>query len=200
MTRQPPAKRVPLDTVLHSRRCRYRFVSEDDVEHSWTATRHPGFNDGMAWDAPTHVDELRGGTEQLARRWREDTEYTWSIEVEADTAFVGRLAVRRTGEPHQDVWDLGFWIHPRQWRQGYATEAAACVLAFGFDTLGARRIEAAAATWNEPSWRVLDRIGMRRVRVNPQGLRKGGVWVAEYEYAIDRTDGRGRLAVSPGGS
>ena len=185
MTAGPQRDRIPPDTVLLSARCRYRAVREDDVEHSWTATRHPGFNDGMAWDAPACIDELRGRGEALAARWRADEEYTWSIETEPTRAFVGRIAIRRTREP--EVWDIGFWIHPRQWGRGYAREAAARLLAFGFESLDAACITAAAATWNEPSWRVLDAIGMRRVRLNPQGFCKQGRWVEEAEYALDRS-------------
>ncbi|MCZ6907390.1 MAG: hypothetical protein O7G28_08910 [Deltaproteobacteria bacterium] len=45
--------RRPIDTCLMTIRCLLRCVTEDDLEHVWTATRYPGFNDGMRWNPPT---------------------------------------------------------------------------------------------------------------------------------------------------
>jgi len=47
------------------------------------------------------------------------------------------------------------------WGHGYATEMAAAVLAHGFATLGLARIVGVTHEDNEPSQRVLARIGMR---------------------------------------
>lgn len=184
MTTEGVPDRIPLDTVLHSPRCRYRIVEEDDAVHSWSASRHPGFCDGMAWDPPASVEELRGGGEEAARRWREDRAYAWSIEAADTGAFVGRIAIGRTDEP--EVWTLGFWVHPDQQRRGYATEAVTCLIGFAFERLEAKRVTAAAATWNETSLRVLERAGMQRVGTEPHGFRKQGRWVEEAVHAIDR--------------
>lgn len=55
----------------------------------------------------------------------------------------------------------------------------------GFSRLGAIRITAAHATWNEASGKVLQKVGMLRTGVNPRGFKKRGEWVKEYEYEIE---------------
>ena len=119
----------------------------------------------------------------------------FGIDIEACSACGGALNYGIPADnPWTDepgTWDIGFWIHPRVWRRGYATEAAARIVEFGFETLGAERIVAAAATWNEPSLRILERIGMTRTGTNPYGFEKRGRWVEEHEYEIVR-DGRER--------
>lgn len=177
-------RRIPLDTVLRSARCRYRIVREEDALHSWTASRYEGFCDGMAWEAPTSMDELQGHAADVVQRWRAGSEYAFAIETGDGGAYLGRISIRRTDAP--EVWDLGFWVHPdHQWR-GYGTEASARLLGFGFETLRARRMTAAAATWNTPSHRLLESLGMRRVGTNPRGFRKKGRWVEEAIYVIER--------------
>ena len=60
-----------------------------------------------------------------------------------------------------DDVDLGFAFLPTGRGQGYAREAAVAVLAFGFETLGLRRIVAITDVDNVASARVLEAAGLR---------------------------------------
>ena len=57
--------------------------------------------------------------------------------------------------------ELGYWIGVPYWGRGYATEAAAAMVNYGFDTLGLHRIFAGHVGNNLLSARVLQKIGMR---------------------------------------
>jgi ribosomal-protein-alanine N-acetyltransferase len=57
--------------------------------------------------------------------------------------------------------DLGFSFLPEYWSQGYALEAARAVLAHARGVLGLRRILAITTRDNEPSMRLLGRLGFR---------------------------------------
>ena len=64
--------------------------------------------------------------------------------------------------------DLGFAFLNRYRRRGYASESARAVLEYGFNELGLRRIIAMADPDNEPSVRLLERLGFvyeREVRM-----------------------------------
>ncbi len=61
-------------------------------------------------------------------------------------------------EPSGDT-EIGWHFHPNAWRRGYATEAAAAVLAEGWKT-GLDRVVAVTTPSNRPSQRVCLRIGM----------------------------------------
>lgn len=185
--------RIPKTETLLTNRCRLRYPSAADIPHIWSATRHPGFNDGMQWDPPATLEELHEPLERHQKEWAAGTAYTWTIEHSSSGDFLGRISIRTENRDHRDMrhhadelhrWSIGFWIHPEQQRNGYAAEAASAIVDFGFQRLGARRISAAHATWNDASRRVLERIGMRFVRVNPRGYKKRGEWVAEHEYEI----------------
>jgi RimJ/RimL family protein N-acetyltransferase len=66
--------------------------------------------------------------------------------------------VKREALPDVDV---GFAFLARYWSKGYATEAAAAVLAYGRNTLGLSRIVAITAPGNHGSIAVLEKIGLR---------------------------------------
>ncbi len=167
--------KIALDFVLETPRCRLRAPAEADIPHVFSASRVPGFTEGMLWEPPETLAELHGPLGRNLAAWRSGTAYTFTVETKA-FVFAGRVALRRTA---QDRWNLGFWTHPEQQGKGYTAEAAAAVLNFGFTQLGAERVEACHALWNLKSRRVLTKLGMTFVRRVPEGFQKNGVWVAE---------------------
>ncbi len=56
---------------------------------------------------------------------------------------------------------LGYWIGRPHWGRGYATEAAAALLRWAFDTLDLHRVHAAHLGRNPQSGAVLRKVGMR---------------------------------------
>jgi ribosomal-protein-alanine N-acetyltransferase len=56
--------------------------------------------------------------------------------------------------------NLGYWVGKPYWNQGFCTESARAVLAYGFETLGLNRIQAGYFTSNPSSGRVMQKIGM----------------------------------------
>ena len=58
--------------------------------------------------------------------------------------------------------ELGWVIAPEHTGQGYATEAAEELLRLSFEDLGLRRVVAQCFTDNLASWKLMERLGMRR--------------------------------------
>lgn len=173
---------IPIDEQILTKRCRLRYPSESDIPHIWSASRTPGFNDGMLWEPPSEISELNAPLQQSQNNWKDGHSYTWTVENRANSEFIGRIAIRP--DKNDGEWSIGFWVHPTQQGNGYASESAQAIIHFGFSRLEAHVISAAHATWNHASGAVLQRIGMSRVRTNPQGFRKRGKWVEEFEYEI----------------
>ncbi len=77
----------------------------------------------------------------------------------SDGAAIGMCGVlKRDSLPDPD---LGFSFLPEYWSQGYALEAASAVMRHARDTLGLGRIVAITTQENEPSMRLLARLGFR---------------------------------------
>ena len=173
---------IPFNLTLDTPRCTLRVVSENDVPFVWSASRFPGFTDGMRWNPPADQQELIEVNRRNLEAWRLGQAFTFTIVLRATELPVGRIAIH--AEPQANVWSIGFWIHPDQWGHGLAAEAANAVIEFGFSQLGAKVIRGAHATWNVQSKRVFEKLGMRFIGENPCGFEKNGKPVPELEYAM----------------
>jgi RimJ/RimL family protein N-acetyltransferase len=72
-------------------------------------------------------------------------------------------------EELEDV-DLGFAFLPGHWKKGYAVESARAVMSYAAGVVGLKRLVAVTAPANEPSIRVLEKLGFtfeRMVRWEP---------------------------------
>jgi RimJ/RimL family protein N-acetyltransferase len=61
--------------------------------------------------------------------------------------------------------EIGWRIAPQFQRRGLAEEAARLALAHGFGPARLERIVAWTPPGNEPSWRLMEKLGMRRLRL-----------------------------------
>jgi RimJ/RimL family protein N-acetyltransferase len=57
--------------------------------------------------------------------------------------------------------DIGFAFLPRFWRQGYAFESAAAVMSYAREVLGLKQIAAITTPDNEPSIKLLEKLGFK---------------------------------------
>lgn len=142
---------------INTKRCILRCVSEQDIAYVFSATWFEGFNDGMLWEPPQSIEELKEPVQRSLQAWDSGSAYTFTIDTNT-SAFIGRISIRK--DKLEGVWNIGFWTHPEQQRQGYMTEAAKAIVEFGFSVLGADRIEAYHALWNTGSEKVLTRISL----------------------------------------
>ncbi|MEM7658420.1 MAG: GNAT family protein [Bacteroidota bacterium] len=184
----------PFSLILSTPRFHLRIPSESDFPRIFSATRHPGFNDGMLWEPPESMAELEAPLRRSHAAWEAGRKYDFSIVPTGEDVLLGRISIRKMEGP--GVWDIGFWTHPEAQGQGVMSECVAEVLRFGFEQLAATRIEACHAVWNKASERVLHKNGFQFVRHLPQGFQKRGEWVEENELAIERADWLARLAAS----
>ncbi len=179
----PFMREISVDTRLITERLCLRAVALSDVEMTWSATRFDGFNDGMIWDRPKTRGQLVDRTQESLSLWKEGSLFTYTVELVDASTPIGRVAIKQTNALR--VWNVGFWIHPEFWGQGYATEAARAVLDFGFSALHASKLVTAHAIWNIRSKRVIEKLGFRYTGKNPCGFRKQGKPEEEYEYEIE---------------
>ena len=93
-------------------------------------------------------------------------------------------------EQEFDTWELGYVFNKNFQRMGYATEAVKALLDDIFHDKNARRIVAMCNPLNEPSWKLLERLGFRKEGhlIKNIYFKKDGdgnpIWSDTYEYGI----------------
>jgi RimJ/RimL family protein N-acetyltransferase len=107
--------------------------------------------------------------------------YDLAMERKADGKVVGFLGLMC--EDHQQAligWALGVDYRGH----GYVTEAARALMTYGFSELRLHRIYAKTSSINTASWRVMERIGMRKEAQLREAELKDGEWIDGLIYAI----------------
>lgn len=88
----------------------------------------------------------------------------FALELKSSNEFIGFTGITRPNyETHfTPCTEIGWRLDKAFWGNGYATEAALCVLNFAFNEIGKREIVSFTSKLNIASIKVMQRIGMKR--------------------------------------
>lgn len=102
--------------------------------------------------------------DRIAEHFEREGFGLWALEIPGVTEFAGFVGLMRPAyEAHfTPCVEVGWRLLPAYWRRGYASEAAELALAHGFEVLGLDQIVSLTTVTNQPSRRVMERIGMQR--------------------------------------
>jgi RimJ/RimL family protein N-acetyltransferase len=114
------------------------------------------------FSAPMTREESDALAQRAEREIAERGWGLWAAELEGSAPFIGfvGLAVPSFDAHFTPAVEVGWRLSREQWGNGYATEAARAATAFGFDELGLDEIVSFTSVVNEPSRRVMERLGM----------------------------------------
>lgn len=153
-----------------------RLAGAREIADTTVAIPHPyALDHALAWISNQSRESVRGRATNFA------------VRLLPGSPLVGCASLRDIDPEHSQA-ELGFWIGREWWGQGYASEAAAAVIRFGFETLGLNRIYAHHMARNPAAGRVLLHVGMQREGLLRERVRKWGVYEDVVVYAILRED------------
>jgi len=124
--------------------------------------------------------------------WEEQGFGHWAVLRKEDERLLGYegLAIPRFLPEVLPAVELGYRFDPDAWGRGYATEAGAASLSYGFDVAGLERITAIYHIENVRSGLVMERLGMRVERDTKHP--ESGEPLRVYEIFKDEWRARGR--------
>lgn len=94
----------------------------------------------------------------------EDGFCNWALELPGEAAFIGAVGLNRLryDAPFTPAVEVAWRLARPFWGKGYATEAARAAIDDGFGRLHLDEVVAVTVPANSASWRVMERLGMRR--------------------------------------
>lgn len=147
-----------------------------------------------ALNAHPRVAEMLGGpltreeSDDIAlwanERWATDRLGLIAVERLSDGVFLGMAGLHRLRDRPDDV-EVGWRLHPDHWGHGYATEAGAAWLRYGFEELGLHRIISVTDEPNVRSLAVMRRLGLTFLENDT--IVDNGVEFDAVVYAITRS-------------
>jgi RimJ/RimL family protein N-acetyltransferase len=191
-TRDAPAAigRSVLERPLHTERLTLRPATADDADATWTSRRLESVNEWLT-GSPADLEGYRALFSEPARL---ATTVMVGLGHDVEAPIIGDLMLRR-----EDAWaqrdvadrargaqaELGWVLDPASTGHGYATEAVRELLRYCFQDLGVRRVTANCFLDNDTSWRLMERVGMRReLHAVCESLHRSGQWLDTVGYAV----------------
>lgn len=145
--------------ICETERLRLRKLTPDDAPFMLELMNEPSFIQNIADRGLRTVEDMRRYIQERPL-------------VHYETHGFGHYVVelKETGEPMGtcgliqreglDAPDIGYAFLPRYWSKGYAFEAAQGVMGYARETLGLTRIVAITAPDNQPSMKLLEKLGL----------------------------------------
>lgn len=112
--------------------------------------------------ASPSVERTLASIERFMAHEREHGFGLWAVELKETGELIGDTGLFLVEGRGPEV-EVAYHFGKRWWGQGYATEAAAAAMDFGFRECGLREIIAICYPDNVGSWRVMEKAGMRHV-------------------------------------
>ncbi|MFD1504518.1 GNAT family N-acetyltransferase [Georgenia yuyongxinii] len=170
-----------------------RPATADDIVATWAYRRLDEVN---RW-----ITRAPATLEEYGAQFVDPDRLAKTLVIERDGQVIGDLMLSV-----EDAWaqaevadqatgvqaELGWSLHPDHAGRGYATEAVRELIRLCFEGLGLRRLTASCFAANEASWRLMERVGMRREAYTIRdSLHRSGTWLDGITYALLADEWRG---------
>jgi RimJ/RimL family protein N-acetyltransferase len=177
---------VVLRQPLCTERLTLRPVTEGDADATWKYRRLRSVGEWLT-EVPTNLETYRS-------TFVEPERLAATVIVELDGHVIGDFMLRV-----EDAWaqaevtddakgasaELGWVLDPAHTGHGYATEAVRALIEYCFTSLRLRRVVASCFLANDTSWRLMERVGMRReCHAVAESLHRSGQWLDTVAYAV----------------
>jgi ribosomal-protein-alanine N-acetyltransferase len=140
-------------------------------------------------------NSFRLRVKRAAREIAADEAYSLFVLDARSESLLGGLTLGLVRRGVAQACTLGYWMGARHAGKGHMSEAVRGALRFAFQDLALHRVEAACLPNNEPSRRLLERVGFRHEGLARSYLRINGAWADHLLYAAlasDRLPDEGR--------
>lgn len=186
MDAHPPATLAAVAWPVRTQRLLIRPATPADAETTWRYRRLEPVNRWLT-RAPETLEAYRA-------QFQDPDSLAKTLVMEHDGEVIGDLMVAV-----EDAWaqvevadqarcvqaELGWALDPAHTGRGLATEAVRELIRLCFEDLGLRRVTANCFAENEASWRLMERVGMRReLYTVRESLHRTEGWLDGMGYAL----------------
>ena len=145
---------------------------------------------------PNPPNETKNYLEKCELQWKSENQTLFEFDIllkEENNKFIGGISFELLFDDPEIVKkfgnncaDMGWLLDKNFWNKGFASESAKCVLEFA-KSLGVKKMIAQCDAENIGSWRVMEKIGMKKYSDNGIRYNKSepNLSKTEFMYTID---------------
>ncbi len=128
------------------------------------------------------IDETAEFLQAVERNWNAEKPLSYEFAICADGRHIGAISIALESE---SVGEFGWILNCAYQGRGYCTEAAKALVRFAKATLKLDKLVAHCDTRNVASYRVMEKLGMRRICESRREYFDERGIASKYEYAMD---------------
>ena len=113
----------------------------------------------------------------------------WALELKETGEFIGDCGITMQNIDGEQLPEIGYHIHKKHWRKGFAKEAATAVKDWAFANTDFHTLYSYMKYTNEASYSTAASIGMSKIKEYPDDI-----YGITYVYAITREEASGTFA------
>lgn len=173
--------------MLETGRLILRPLIRNDAESLYAIASVPEVSRYLMWNRHTSLKYTRHYLKDILRMYANLEYFEWGVVTRCDGRLIGTCGFTKFDYPN-NRGEIGYSFCPDVWGKGYATEAAAATIAFGFNELHLASVCACFALENAASMHVLQKCGMHYtgeeepMKIKGEWLRVGGASLSQSDY------------------
>jgi len=173
---------------LETKRLYLRDYKKTDWETVYEYTSVPDFSKYEMW-GPNTLEDTKKFINELIRKSEVKPRFQFELAVclKQTRQQIGGCGIRRVTES-SNVANLGWTMNPLFQNKGFTTEGAAKLIEFGFNELNLNVIYATCDTRNITSYKVMEKLKMKKVGHMIGDRKIDNQIFNSYRYEILKTD------------
>jgi ribosomal-protein-alanine N-acetyltransferase len=158
----------------------------EDWERVHIYGAEPIFSKYESWGPNTIEGTQRFIADMVAQsQTRPRYKFDLAVCLKDSALLIGGCGIRREA-PESAIATLGWAVNPSFQAKGYATEAAMALIRYGFTELGLSIIVATCDVRNTASFKVMEKLGMKRVGLLEKERQQKGIMRDTLRYEISK--------------
>ena len=155
---------------IYTERLYMRKLNEEDIDSYYEIAKKDEVGKWLATSRGKTYDETKTLIGRFSKHWEENNYGVFGVIEKNSGKLIGHCGLNFLNETSEV--EVLYAFHPKFWGNGYATEAAAKVLEYGFKEAKLNRIIALAKIDNIRSKRVIEKLGLKSIGIKEYfGLR-----------------------------
>ncbi|OIK05395.1 GNAT family N-acetyltransferase [Bacillus sp. MUM 116] len=171
--------------TLETDRLVLRELTNEDAEGIFACFSNDDVTRFYGLETLKSIEEAEKFVDFFSKNYSEKRGIRWGIERKGTKGIIGTIGFNAWSPKHKRA-EIGYEIHPEQWRKGYTSEAVSKVLSYGYDVMGLTRIGAVVFIENEASNKLLEKVGFQKEGILRDYMYQDGKAYDTYVYSLLR--------------
>lgn len=169
--------------ILETERLILREITKEDVIEIFACFSNEQVTRYYGAEPFQKIEQAAELIEHFSKNYEEKRGVRWGIVKKKTKRLIGTVGFNTWSTTHKRA-EIGYEIHPDEWRKGYTTEAISKILSYGFNEMGLTRIGAVVFTENEASNKLLTKLGFHTEGILKNYMYQSGIPHDTYIYSI----------------